>query len=182
MVVTGQVRDGGATTETDTPPVEVPQPVTVIPAELFETQGAVSIPDTLNDVPRVQPNPNGPDSRVDGSPILGLDAIQFRDAMRDIFSHYASIRADPYSFSSVQVLRGPSAMLFGQDALGGIVNLTSKLPELEGDGEVALRYGSFDREEVLADVTGPITGELAGWVVARCATQARRPPMFLAIA
>ncbi|TKD49875.1 TonB-dependent siderophore receptor [Sphingomonas baiyangensis] len=167
ILVIGQDQSSGGATKTDTPAIEVPQPVTIIPAELYEAQGAVSISDTLNYVAGVQANPYGPDSRVDGAFIRGLNALQFRDGMRDIFSFYASIRADPYNFSSVQVLRGPSSMLFGQGALGGLINLNSKLPSRVATGEVAVRYGSFDRFEALADVTGPITEGLAARIVAR---------------
>ncbi|AJP72841.1 TonB-dependent siderophore receptor [Sphingomonas hengshuiensis] len=167
IVVSGQIRSGGATTKTDTPAVEVPQPVTIIPAALYEAQGALSISDTLNYVAGVQSNPYGPDSRVDSATIRGLDALQFRDGMRDIFSYYASIRADPYNFDSVQVLRGPSSMLFGQGSLGGLVNMNSKLPSSVAGGEVAVRYGSFERKEVMADLTGPITDGLAARIVAR---------------
>ncbi|WP_396936544.1 TonB-dependent siderophore receptor, partial [Mycolicibacterium sp.] len=167
IVVTGDVLVSGAATKTDTPAIEVPQPVTVIPAEVFEAQGAVSISDTLNYVAGVQANPYGPDSRVDGGFVRGVSALQFRDGMRDIFSYYASIRADPYNFDSVQVLRGPSSMLFGSGSLGGIINLNSKLPQFMPEGEVSVRYGSYDRIEALADVTGPLGGEFAGRLVAR---------------
>ena len=167
IVVTGEALQSGASTKTDTPAIEVPQPVTVIPEEIFTQQGAVSVSDTLNYVAGVQANAYGPDSRVDGGFIRGVDALQFRDGMRDVFSYYASIRADPYNFSSVQVLRGPSSVLFGAGSLGGIINLNSKLPEFMPGGEVTVRYGSHDRKEAMADVTGPITDDLAGRLVAR---------------
>jgi iron complex outermembrane receptor protein len=167
IVVTGELLESGAATKTDTPSLEVPQPVTVIPAELFEAQGAVSISDTLNYVAGVQANPYGPDSRVDGATIRGVDALQFRDGMRDVFSYYASIRADPYNFDSVQVLRGPSSVLFGAGSIGGIVNLNSKLPQFSTAGEVSVRYGSHNRIEALADMTGPLGGDFAGRIVAR---------------
>lgn len=167
IVVLGQLEAGNAATKTDTPAIETPQPVTIVPADLFEAQGAVSISDTLNYVAGVQANPYGPDSRIDSNFVRGLNALQFRDGMRDVFSFYATIRADPYNFDSVQVLRGPSSVLFGQGALGGLVNLNSKLPSSEAAGEMSLRYGSFDRKEALVDVTGPITGDLAARFVAR---------------
>lgn len=167
IIVTGQALTRNASTKTDTPEQEVPQPVTIVSADLYEAQGAVSISDTLNYVAGVQANPYGPDSRVDGAFIRGINALQFRDGMRDIFSFYASIRADPYNFDSVQVLRGPSSVLFGQGSLGGLVNLNSKLPSSQPAGEVLVRYGSFDRKELLADVTGPITDGLSGRIAAR---------------
>ena len=87
--------------------------------------------------------------------------------MRDIFSYYASIRSDPYNFDQVELVRGPASVLFGQGALGGIINLVSKRPEFEAGGEVSLRYGSFDRKEALVDVTGPVSDTVAARIVAR---------------
>lgn len=167
IVVTGEALKSGAATKTDVPAIEVPQPVTVIPEEVFTQQGAISVSDTLNYVSGVQANPYGPDSRVDGAFIRGINALQFRDGMRDVFSYYATIRADPFNFDQVQVIRGPASVLFGAGSLGGIINLNSKTPQFMAQGEVALRYGSFNRKEVLADLTGPITDELAGRIVAR---------------
>lgn len=167
IIVTGERESSGLALKTDTPPVEAPQPITVIPEDLFTAQGAVSISDTLRYVAGVQANPYGPDSRVDGAMVRGIDALQFRDGMRDIFSYYASIRADPYNFASVQVIRGPASVLFGQGSLGGIINLESKRPQFDAGGEVSLRYGSFERKELLADVTGPVSSGLAARLVSR---------------
>ena len=167
IIVTGAREESSTATKTDTPIIETPQPITVIDDELYLAQGAVSVSDTLNYVSGVTANPYGPDSRVDGAFVRGINALQFRDGMRDIFSFYASIRADPYNFDQVELVRGPASVLFGQGALGGIVNLVSKRPEFETSGEVAVRYGSFDRKEALADVTGPLSDTVAARVVAR---------------
>ena len=167
IVVTGAREEASNSTKTDTPIIETPQPITIIDDELYLAQGAISVSDTLNYVSGVTANPYGPDSRVDGAFVRGINALQFRDGMRDIFSYYASIRADPYNFDQVELIRGPASVLFGQGALGGIVNLVSKRPEFEADGEISLRYGSFDRKEVLVDVTGPVSDNVAARLVAR---------------
>lgn len=167
IVVTAARQASGAATKTDTPAIETPQPVTIVTDTQFTAQGAVSVSDTLRYVAGVQANPYGPDSRVDGAKVRGVNALQFRDGMRDIYSYYASIRADPYNFSQVQLIRGPSSSLFGSGALGGLLNLQSKLPEFTTRGEVSLRYGSFDRKEALADFTGPLGDTLAARIVAR---------------
>lgn len=167
IIVLGERSKREVPSKIDTPALETPQPMTIITDDVFEAQGAVSVSDTLNYVSGVTSNPYGPDSRVDGAFVRGLDALQFRDGMRDVFSYYASIRADPYNFSQVELLRGPSGVLFGAASLGGVINLSSKIPQFEPGGEVLLRYGSFDRKEVLADVTGSLTGNVAGRIVAR---------------
>jgi iron complex outermembrane receptor protein len=107
IVVTGAREETTTATKTDTPILETPQPITVIDDELFLAQGAVSVGDTLNYVSGVTANPYGPDSRVDGAFVRGINALQFRDGMRDIFSFYASIRADPYNFDQVELGLGP---------------------------------------------------------------------------
>lgn len=166
IIVTAKL-ESIAGTKTDTPVIEVPQPITVIPDDLFLAQGAISVSDTLNYVAGIQANPYGPDGRVDGGFIRGINALQFRDGMRDIYSYYASIRSDPYNFSQIEVVRGPASVLFGSGSIGGLINMVSKAPEFEAGGEVSLRYGSFDRKEALADITGPIAGSLAGRIALR---------------
>jgi iron complex outermembrane receptor protein len=167
VVVTGSQLPSGAATKTDMPIIATPQAVSIVSADTYLAQGALSISDTLRYVSGVVANPYGPDSRVDGALIRGISPLQFRDGMRDLFSYYATIRADPYNFSQVEVVRGPASVLFGQSSIGGLFNMVSKTPQFDQHGEVSLRYGSFDRKEMLADVTGPIVDGLAGRLVAR---------------
>src|SRR3546814_637799 len=146
------VTAANAGTKTETLLVELPQPITVITSEQFISQGAISISDTVKYAAGVLANPYGRDTRVDGFNVRGIDALQFRDGMRDVFSYYASITSDPYNFSRVEIVRGPASVLFGQGSIGGLVNLVSKTPDFDTRGEINLVYGSFDRKEVLGDV------------------------------
>jgi len=162
IVVTGYTG-----TKTDTALTELPQPIKVITADQFEAQGAISISDTVKYAAGVLANPYGRDTRVDGFNVRGLDALQFRDGMRDIFSYYASITSDPYNFSRVEIVRGPASVLFGQGSIGGLVNLVSKTPDFATRGEINLVYGSDDRKEVLGDVNLALADNLAVRFVGR---------------
>lgn len=161
------VTAGVTGTKTETPIVEIPQPLTVIPSERFISQGAISISDTVKYAAGVLANPYGRDTRVDGFNIRGIDALQFRDGMRDIFSYYASITSDPYNFERVEIVRGPASVLFGQGSIGGLVNLVSKTPKFETGGEVNVVYGSYDRKEVMGDVNLALSDTLAIRAVGR---------------
>jgi iron complex outermembrane receptor protein len=156
IVVTGY-----AGTKTDTALAELPQPIKVITAEQYEAQGAISISDTVKYAAGVLANPYGRDTRVDGFNVRGIDALQFRDGMRDIFSYYASITADPYNFDRVEIVRGPASVLFGQGSIGGLVNLVSKSPDFVTRGELSAVYGSYNRKEVLGDVNLALSDRLA---------------------
>lgn len=162
IVVTGY-----AGTKTDTALAELPQPIKVITAEQYEAQGAISISDTVKYAAGVLANPYGRDTRVDGFNVRGIDALQFRDGMRDIFSYYASITSDPYNFERIEIVRGPASVLFGQGSIGGLVNLVSKSPDFETRGELRAVYGSYDRKEVLGDVNVALTDTLAVRAVGR---------------
>jgi iron complex outermembrane receptor protein len=156
-----------AGTKTDTPLIELPQPITMITADQFNAQGAINISDTVKYAAGVLANPYGRDTRVDGFNVRGIDALQFRDGMRDIFSYYASITSDPYNFSRVEIVRGPASVLFGQGSIGGLINLVSKIPEFRTGGELSLVYGSYDRREALGDVNVAVSDNLAIRAVGR---------------
>ena len=59
----------------------------------------------------------------------------------------------------LEVLRGPSAMLYGQGSTAGIVNMVSKRPLDTFQGEVGVQYGNYDRKQIQADLTGPLTAD-----------------------
>lgn len=167
ILVTGTRTETFAGTKTDVPLIEIPQPMAVITADQYLAQGAISISDTVKYAAGVTANPYGRDSRVDGFIVRGVDALQFRDGMRDIFSYYASITSDPYNFSRVEIVRGPASVLFGQGSIGGLVNLVSKTPTFDTGGEIAVTSGSYDRKEVMADANVAIADHLAVRLVGR---------------
>ncbi|MCP3139016.1 TonB-dependent receptor plug domain-containing protein [Pyxidicoccus xibeiensis] len=61
----------------------------------------------------------------------------------------------------VEIVKGPSSVLYGSDAVAGVVNLITRKARRPLGGEVRLSYGSLKRLEV--DGTGEARGE--GWGV-----------------
>ncbi len=167
ILVEGRRDQVFAGTKTDTPLIEVPQPISVITDDVYLAQGAITISDTVRYAAGVNSDAYGRDTRVDSFTIRGVNALQFRDGMRDIFSYYASIASDPYNFSRVEVVRGPASVLFGQGSIGGIINLVSKTPLFTNSADMSLVYGSYDRKEAMADVNGVVHDTLAARIVAR---------------
>lgn len=58
----------------------------------------------------------------------------------------------------VEVLRGPQGTLYGRNSVGGTINIVSRKPSADLEGQVQAAYGSFDRYAVQAYVSGPIAG------------------------
>lgn len=65
------------------------------------------------------------------------------------------------SLESVEVLKGGAAILYGNVAPGGILNMVTKKPKFQFGGEVAFRSGSYDLYKPMFDVYGPLTGKIA---------------------
>jgi iron complex outermembrane recepter protein len=65
------------------------------------------------------------------------------------------------SLEKVEVLKGSTAILFGQVAPGGILNMVTKEPRFNFGGEVSLRAGSYDLYKPAIDVYGPLSKSLA---------------------
>ena len=68
---------------------------------------------------------------------------------------------DLAGIESVEVLKGPRAALFGRGEPGGTINLITKRPTFETEGEFKLSAGSFDTYRADADWTAPLSDNLA---------------------
>ena len=55
------------------------------------------------------------------------------------------------------MLRGPSAHAVRAGTTAGIVNMVSKRPLAETQREVGVQFGSWNRKQIQADLTGPLT-------------------------
>ncbi len=68
---------------------------------------------------------------------------------------------DLSGIESVEVLKGPRAALFGRGEPGGTVNLITKRPTFDREGEVTLSVGSWDTYRADADWTSPLSDTVA---------------------
>ncbi|QNI03634.1 TonB-dependent siderophore receptor [Halomonas sp. SH5A2] len=138
----------------DVPLNEQPFSMSVVDEQFMQDTGSKTIQDALLYTPGVYAGNFGFDTRTDSAKVRGLDAGRYLDGLRQIYGSYNSVRTNPYALESLEVLKGPSSMLYGQADLGGIINGVSKLPEEERSGEVWAQYGSHNRKQLAVDVTG----------------------------
>ncbi|MCP3920309.1 MAG: TonB-dependent receptor [bacterium] len=125
--------------------LEVPYATERLEAELIDRRGYRSTPQALRDLPgvMVQETAHG-----QGSPylrgftgfrtLLLVDGVRVNNSVfRDGPNQYWNT-VDPFSIDTLEVVKGPSSVLYGSDAIGGTVNAITKSPDLS-DG--ARRYG-----------------------------------------
>ena len=66
-----------------------------------------------------------------------------------------------YDIEQVQILRGPQGTLQGRNSTGGTVNMLTKKPSEEFEGDIDIEYGDFDHKKVKGALNIPL-GDLAG--------------------
>ncbi|MBB3173033.1 catecholate siderophore receptor [Endobacter medicaginis] len=104
--------------------VDTPQSITVIPQALLKDQGTVNMLQALKTVPGISIAAGEGGQQGDNLSIRGFNAQNdfYRDGMLDFGSYYR----DPFDLESIDVLKGPSATLFGRGSTGGVINQTTK--------------------------------------------------------
>lgn len=144
-----------AATKTETHVLDVPQTVNVTTKEVIEEQNLVQLNDvapyvagvnefSVYDDLTIRGFRNSDDRRVNGLRV------------------YNNFWSQPYiaNVERVEVIKGPSAVLFGQASPGGVVNIVTKKPLAESRHEIRGDIGTFgsgDNQGFVAfDTTGPL--------------------------
>jgi iron complex outermembrane recepter protein len=70
--------------------------------------------------------------------------------------YFNGMLSDLSNVEKVEVMKGSSAILFGNVAAGGIINLVTKKPKFDFGGEVSMRAGSFGFLKPAIDIYGGI--------------------------
>lgn len=162
ILVTGQktvvTTDSG--TKTNTPLIETPQSITLIDNEELLRRNAQSINQALTYVAGVTPNQRGGVvGRYDQLTIRGFSPAQFLDGMRLQGGTYSSPQIDFHRIESVDVIKGPASVLYGNSTPGGLVNLTSKVPTEEKHGLIDLSAGTYGLWRGAVDVGGSLDAD-----------------------
>ncbi|MBN8920279.1 MAG: TonB-dependent siderophore receptor, partial [Rhizobiales bacterium] len=153
-------RQSGTASKTDTPILETPQSIAVVPRQQIEEQGAQNISQALRYTSGVLGEGYGAGSVFDSEVrVRGFVAPRYLDGLRlpyDSTIQFAQPRTEPYGLERIEVLKGPSSGIYGQASPGGILNMVSKRPTVERRGELEVQTGSYGRVQGAFDISGPV--------------------------
>lgn len=136
---------------------DLARPVEVLAGARLDEAKANSLGETVNRLPGVQSSYFGPGvgrpiiRGMDGARVQVLsDGLASGDVSTVSADHAVSI--EPFLADQIEVLKGPSTLLYGSGAIGGAVNVVDgRIPEMAtGDpleGRVELRTGSVNDEK-----------------------------------
>lgn len=136
------------------PLLETPQSIDVVPQAVMREEGVATLRDTLRNVAGISLAAGEGGSQGDNLTIRGFTARNdiFLDGMRDFGSYYR----DPFDLQNVEVMQGPSGVMFGRGSTGGVVNQQTKTPNLSTAMTGALTYGTDQTKRVTADMNRPL--------------------------
>ncbi len=119
---------------------ETPQSITVIPEKIMEERAFFTLRDALRTVPGVAiAAGEGGGRQGDNLTLRGFPAGNdiFIDGVRDLGQY----TRDTFNLEAIEVLKGPSSVLFGRGSTGGVINQVTKAPKLTPFYEVGGTVG-----------------------------------------
>jgi len=141
----------GSATRTETELRDIPQFINSIPEEVIRSRGVSELRDVLRTVPGISyaaaegGTQNNQVVYLRGFPLNGDNYL---DGLRDLGEY----NRDLFATETVEVLKGPSALMFGRGGSGGVVNQISKMASRYSRNEAALQIGSFDQKRLTGDL------------------------------
>lgn len=146
------VLDATTATKTDTPIMDTPLSIEVVPQQVLKDQQVILLKDALKNVSGV--NWVG-DHVYDGFQIRGFVS----DGFTTVYRNGLRIRRAPNEVANleqIEVLKGPAAALYGRVEPGGLINLDTKKPLDTPYYALEQQFGSYDFYRTTIDATGPI--------------------------
>ena len=138
---------------------DAPQSITVLNKALLQTQGANSLSDALRNVPGI--TLGGAEGGQIGNNI-NLNGFTARtDIYLDGFRDRGQYYRDTFALDSVEVLMGPSSMLFGRGSTGGVINQVSKKPSLKEATDISASVTTTGMVRTTIDRNQPISSDSA---------------------
>lgn len=160
------VRSTRSATKSETPVLETPQSVTTISRKQIEDQNPQTVSESLRYTAGVLSDRDS-SSRYDSVFLRGFGAfgtdtnyVSYLDGLKLVRGQgFATPQIDPFFLDHIDVLKGPSALLYGQINPGGLVNQVSRDPSSVASNEARFEVGTDGRVQSGLYSTGPLTGD-----------------------
>lgn len=147
-------------TKTLTPVVEIPQSVSIVTRKQLDEQDPQTVKEALRYTAGVLET-NNYSIRMDQVMIRGFNhTVSYLDGLNfPSGQNYTKFSIDPFFLERIEVLKGPSAVLYGQVTPGGLVNQVSREPSGVQSNELRVEGGNHGRFQTGFASAGPLTSD-----------------------
>ena len=155
-----------STTKTGTPVLETAQSVSTVTRKQLDEQAPQTVSEALRYTAGVLSDRDS-NTRYDSVFLRGFGAfgtatnyVSFLDGLKlPRGQAFAQTSIDPYLLDRIDVLKGPSALLYGQISPGGLVNQVSRRPSDQASHEILLEGGSEGRAQAGFSSAGALNAD-----------------------
>lgn len=146
-------------TKTDTPIMETPVSIQIIPEQVLRDQQVTRIEQAVSNVSGVYTTSAFFGRSSDDFVIRGFrsDNILFRDGTRIDTGAFG--KRELANIEQLEILKGPASILYGRIEPGGLINYVTKKPLPAPYYAFEQQFGSFDFYRTTIDATGPLTSD-----------------------
>lgn len=146
-------------TKTDTPLIKTPMSVQVISREVMEDQQVLRLSDAVKNVSGVYVM-QGPDGNtMDAFNIRGFQASSYGATYLDGVKDFSRAPKETAGLERIDVLKGPSAIMYGRIEPGGMINRVSKKPLLDQFTHIQQQVGSDSYLRTTLDSNGILSAD-----------------------
>jgi len=111
----------------DTPAQETPKSVSVVNSDDLQTHNVQKLDEAFRYTAGYT-SPYGPDNDAEWMFVRGLEPSVYLDGNRLYKEGFFAWTAEPFGLEQIELLKGPSGILYGETLPGGVVNLVQKKP------------------------------------------------------
>ena len=134
--------------------MDLPQSVASIDKELLDRQQTLTMSDALKNFNGVylMGTTGGAQQEIAARGFAFSSSNTFKNGVR----YNNSVLPEMSALEKVEVLKGSAAILFGNVAAGGVINLITKKPTFTKGGEISMRFDSYRFYKPSVDVYGTL--------------------------
>lgn len=140
-------------------PMDTPQSVQVIGSEIIGQQQAIRLSEVIKNANGVYVG-SARGGAQESFFSRGYD-MSSNNMFKNGFRYNAGSIPEVSSLEKVEFLKGGTALLFGNVAPGGILNLVTKTPSFKQGGEITIQAGSYSFYKPSIDFYGPLNKSIA---------------------
>ncbi len=134
--------------------LDTPQSVTTLSSRMMRDRNVMSLDEALRNVPGITLGAGEFSWQGNNPSVRGFSSRNdlFLDGMRDTGNY----SRDPFNMEAVQVLLGPSSVVFGRGSTGGVINQSTRKPLQEELRSLHVNMGNAGIRRITADLNQPL--------------------------
>src|SRR5215510_1905590 len=156
----------GTGSRLDLSPLQTPASIEVLAGDVIRQRGDSSIVESVTRATGItsEATPGDGGTALSARGFVGHNSImQLLDGARlFVGAGTVTFPFDPWSVDRIEVLHGPASVMYGQGAIGGVINIVSRRPDTgQQAAEVELGFGEDQSSHAAVDLTGPLNDDWA---------------------